>query len=334
MERGQDVTVLLELREKLKNTYGKYDIYFNPLFKFMLAACVFWVINGNIGYMDRLKSVPVFLALSLVCSILPLGVMIVLAGVVVLLHLYALALETAAVAFVLFLLIGLLYFRFAPRDGIFTVLMPLCLHFHLGPVMPMAIGLMGKAYSVVSVLCGTVAWFYLNGVKENQAVFGSSEETAAASKLTVALNQIIGNKEMLLVLATFVVVTAVVYFIRNLSVDYAWTAAIIIGALMNFVVLFAGYLALGIPGKTLELAVASLLSLVVSLVLEFLLFNLDYTRTERVQFEDDEYYYYVKAVPKMYVAKKDKQVKRFSSKGGGRVAKKQPSQKAGRDMLR
>lgn len=34
-------------------------------------------------------------------------------------------------------------------------------------------------------------------------------------------------------------------------------------------------------------------------LIEFLCFNLDYSRTEKVQFEDDEYYYYVKAVPKV-----------------------------------
>ncbi len=326
------MTVLLELKEKLKITYGKYDIYLNPLFKFMLAACVFWIINGNIGYMARVKSLPVGLVLALFCSILPLGAMIVVAAAVILLHLYALALEVAAVAFVLFVLMGLLYFRFAPRDGIYTVLMPLCLHYNIGPVMPMAVGLLGKAYSVVSIFCGTVVWFFLNGVKQNQAVFGSSGQDTASSKLTVALNQIMGNKEMFLTLAAFIMVTAVVYVVRRLSVDYAWTAAIIIGGLVNFVVLFAGYLALGITGRTVGLIVSSLLGLVISLILEFLYFNLDYTRTERVQFEDDEYYYYVKAVPKMYVAKKEKREKRFSSKGGGRVSKKQVSDKIERKL--
>lgn len=308
------MTVLLELKEKLKITYGKYDIYLNPLFKFMLAACVFWIINGNIGYMARVKSLPVGLVLALFCSILPLGAMIVVAAAVILLHLYALALEVAAVAFVLFVLMGLLYFRFAPRDGIYTVLMPLCLHYNIGPVMPMAVGLLGKAYSVVSIFCGTVVWFFLNGVKQNQAVFGSSGQDTASSKLTVALNQIMGNKEMFLTLAAFIMVTAVVYVVRRLSVDYAWTAAIIIGGLVNFVVLFAGYLALGITGRTVGLIVSSLLGLVISLILEFLYFNLDYTRTERVQFEDDEYYYFVKAVPKVYLAKKDKRVKRITPK--------------------
>ena len=38
------------------------------------------------------------------------------------------------------------------------------------------------------------------------------------------------------------------------------------------------------------------------------------SRTERLQFEDDEYYYYVKAVPKAVVSGTNKQVKRFSGK--------------------
>jgi disulfide oxidoreductase YuzD len=39
----------------------------------------------------------------------------------------------------------------------------------------------------------------------------------------------------------------------------------------------------------------------------------DYTRTERVQFEDDEYYYYVKAVPKNMIAEPKKTVKKIVS---------------------
>ena len=44
-------------------------------------------------------------------------------------------------------------------------------------------------------------------------------------------------------------------------------------------------------------------------MLEFFVFNVDYSRTEHVQFEDDEYYYYVKAVPKNTVTAPQKRVK-------------------------
>ena len=82
------MTDLLEIKEKIKNIYGKFDIYIVPLFKFVLALCVFSIINGNIGYMGRIDSLPVVLVLSLVCAILPMNVMILLAAVVIMLHLY------------------------------------------------------------------------------------------------------------------------------------------------------------------------------------------------------------------------------------------------------
>lgn len=56
----------------------------------------------------------------------------------------------------------------------------------------------------------------------------------------------------------------------------------------------------------------SLLALLVGKVIEFFRFSIDYSRIENVQFEDDEYYYYVKAIPKMTVAASEKTVKRIN----------------------
>ena len=64
----------------------------------------------------------------------------------------------------------------------------------------------------------------------------------------------------------------------------------------------------------MSVLVGNVISLLIAFVIQFLFFNLDYSRTERLQFEDDEYYYYVKAVPKDVVSGTNKQVKRFSGK--------------------
>ena len=48
-------------------------------------------------------------------------------------------------------------------------------------------------------------------------------------------------------------------------------------------------------------------------MIQFLFMDLDYDRTERVQFEDDDYYYYVKAVPKKMVAVREVTVKHFGN---------------------
>ena len=50
-------------------------------------------------------------------------------------------------------------------------------------------------------------------------------------------------------------------------------------------------------------------AIVLMLVLEFFLFNVDYTRAEYLQYEDDDYYYYVKAVPKIKMTQSSRSVK-------------------------
>ena len=54
-------------------------------------------------------------------------------------------------------------------------------------------------------------------------------------------------------------------------------------------------------------------SCILGLILEFFVLGVDYSRSENLQFEDDEYYYYVKAVPKMTVAAPEKRVKRITT---------------------
>ena len=79
----------------------------------------------------------------------------------------------------------------------------------------------------------------------------------------------------------------------------------------------------GIDPKTgdtryLKLSIISALlgavvTVIVCKIIEFFRFCLDYSRTEKVQFEDDEYYYYVKAVPKMTVAAPTNTVKKINT---------------------
>lgn len=50
------------------------------------------------------------------------------------------------------------------------------------------------------------------------------------------------------------------------------------------------------------------------MILELFFFSVDYSRSENLQYEDDEYYYYVKAVPKIVVSTPEKTVKRINER--------------------
>lgn len=312
---------LLEWKERIRRFYGKYEVYIIPVVRFILAFATFFLISSNIGYMGRISTVPVDLVIALLCSILPVNAIIVFAAILILANLYALSLEVCVTALIIFLIIGLLYFRFSPKDGYYTVLTPICFVLNIPYAIPVSAGLLKTPASAVSVISGTVIYYFLAGVKSNEALLGQTadESSLASSKFVVTLNQLLENKEMYLVIATFLLILVLVYTIRRMSVDHAWVIAIVTGLLTGFIVLFAGYLLLGISGKAFWLVIGSVLSLAIGLIHQFLFFNLDYSRTERVQFEDDEYYYYVKAVPKMYVSTTDKQVKSFGGKDGGTV---------------
>lgn len=321
------MTTILEFKNKMTHFYGKNEVYINPILKFILAFVLFMTINMNIGYMKSISTTPIALILALLCSVIPVAGMMGLATLLILADMYALSMEVCLVALLLFAVIYFLYFRFAPKHGYDVILVPLCFKLQIPYVMPLGMGLLREAYSVFAFICGSVLYFFLHGVKENEAVLsGAAEaEDTAGSKIVIALNQLMGNKEMFLVVGIMAATTIIVYIIRRMSIENAWRVAIFSGFLFQTVGLIAGYMLLGISGKTVVVLVGNIVSAVIALVIQFLFFNLDYSRTERLQFEDDEYYYYVKAVPKAFISGTDKQIKRFGGKEEKeeRITKKQ-----------
>ena len=307
----------MEIKDRLIRFYSKYETYLFPVVKFIVAIVLFTVINMNIGFMEKISRFPIALILALVCAILPVNATIWLAAFVVLADMYALSMEVAVTTLVLFAALFFLYFRFAPKDGFAAVLTPVCFKLNIPYVMPIGCSLLRDAYSVVAIICGTVIYYFLDGIHQNSGtlknVVADGGTAATTSKFDISVGQLLSNKEMYLVIAIFTITAIVVYLVRRLEVEHAWTLAIISGVLIEVVGLFAGYLVLNVSGKTLGLLIGNILSLLISFVIQFLFMNLDYARTERVQFEDDDYYYYVKAVPKKMVAVKEVTVKHFGN---------------------
>lgn len=310
------MTTLLELKEKLTRFYGKYEVYITPVIKFVMALFTFLMINSSIGYMKTISRVPIALILALVCSVLPLNGLILLAAVVILLDFYALSIEVCIVGLLLFAAIYFIYFRFSPKSGFNAVLTPICFKLRIPYVVSVGTGLLGEIQSVVSVACGVIVYFFIRGVSENKtALSDAAEETdSSVSKIVVALNQLVGNKEMYLVLVIFIIAAVLVYMIRRQNIEHAWTAALVTGIAFEAIGLTVGYILLGMPGKIAGVIIGSVFSAAIAFVLQFFFFNLDYSRIERLQFEDDDYYYYVKAIPKSLVTEKDMKIKRFNGK--------------------
>lgn len=308
------MTTLLEIKERIRGFCSKYEVYLVPVIKSILAFLTFFMIRSRLGYMTRLNSMTLLLVLALSCALLPVNMIVLFAALLVLLHLFSLSLAACAVSFLVMLVLFLLYFRFLPKKGYYAVLTPLAFIFHVPYAMPIVIGLLDdNPVSVLSMVCGGVMYYLLSGIAVNaSAIAEMKEDDSIITKFSEVLNQFVGNREMVAVLAIMVVSALIVWFIRRLAIDHAWTIATATGCLLQFVLWLICDLQLKLPINMLFVFLGVLVSALIGLILQFFLFNLDYTRTERVQFEDDEYYYYVKAVPKIYVANTEKKVKKFS----------------------
>ncbi len=326
------MTALLELRDKLKLIYSRNEVFILPVVKFLLAFIVLLVINNQMGYMTRIDSVAIVLVASLMCSFLPVGVITVFAALFSLLHMYALSLEVAIVGLAVYLLMFLLFFRFGTKDTLVVVLTPLLCFMKIPYIMPVAMGLLGTPLSAASVGCGVIVYYLLQAVIVNAPTINTMGSADAMGKLRLVLDALLNNKAMVVTVVAFVITVIVVYIVRRMSIDYSWTIAMVAGVLLNMVILLIGDLIYETNISVVGAIFGNLLALGIAKVVEFFRFCVDYSRTEKVQFEDDEYYYYVKAVPKMTVAAPTKTVKHINTQRRGSSTQNRPSTAQGRSV--
>ena len=311
------MTTLLVAKQVLMTIYSKYEVYITPLLKFLLALITLVLINSRLGYMETIDRMTVVLIVALMCSFMPMNFIVLMSAVFVLLHLYTFSMECAAVIGAGFLLLFLLYLRFSPKDTVVVVLLPLCFLLRIPYVIPISMGLVGAPTSAVSVACGVMVYYMIHYVTQNATVIAAMADEETAAKFKFIIDGLMKNREMVVTIAAFAMTVIVVYLLRRLSIDYAWTIAMTAGAVVNIMVLLVGDLIFEINQPLISVILVTVISFLLALVLQFFVFYVDYSRTEKVQFEDDEYYYYVKAVPKVTVAKPDKKVKQISSTRSG-----------------
>ena len=308
------MTSLIELKEKIKNFYGSYEFVVRPIIRFLAGLISLLLIKANVGYMDLLSSWIVVLGVAVICAFLPWGAITLVLAVDIVMNIFAVSVELGGMVAIIMIIMFLLFFRFSQKQGMLLVFVPLAFFLKIPYIVPIIAGLVCTPAAVVSVIFGTIIYYIIYIISENlSALTGSSSGAISTANINSIINMINSNTEMILAIIAFTITTLVVYSIKRLSIDNAWTIAIITGSVLEFVVILVGNLVLKNDNSVAWTVIGTLISLVIAFVVQFFVFSVDYSRTEHTQFEDDEYYYYVKAVPKMNVAAPEMNVKRINA---------------------
>lgn len=301
---------LLVIKQYVTNFINKFEVYLKPIGKLILALFVLITINSKLGYFEKINSSAIVLIAALMCSFMPMNFIVLLAALFVTLHMYALSLECAVITLVLFLVLFLLYFRLAAKDTIAVVLTPILTSMGIPYVMPVAMGLISGPSSAASIGCGVIVGHViktLNGCAS--ALEGMATEDMAA-RFRFIIDSILEDKSMILLVVAFAITVFVTYFLSQLSIDFSWPIAIVAGALTDAVIVLIGQAVADTSVGAGGVILGTILAIVVGFICMFFLFNVNYSKAEKVQFQDDDNVYYVKVVPKNAVKINSKKAKK------------------------
>lgn len=308
------MAVLLELKEKFKEFYNKYDVYVVPAGKFIIALISFLMLNLSIGYMSKLSNPLIAVMLSVLCAFLPNSCTILFLSIYILANLYAISAEFAVIALCVMLLMYLLYFRFTPKSAYILIITTMLCWMRMPYLIPIAAGLCFSALSAIPVGFGVVIFYIVQTASEYETAITNQSVTDSVQQISYIVSSLVSDKQMLVVVLALAITITVVYCVRRLTVDNAWTYAIIAGTAVEFIVLVIGEVAFKAKLNIVLLIIGVALGAMIGYVCRVLFFAVDFKRTEYVQYEDDEYYYYVKAVPKINVVNADVKVKQINAR--------------------
>ena len=306
------MAVLLELKENFKRFYNKYDIYIVPVAKFIAALVSFLMLNASIGYMDKLNSPIIAVLVSVICAFLPNGFTIVMLSIFMIAHLYAISVEFALIALCVVLLMYLLYFRFTPKLGYLLILTVIMCGFKIPYVIPVAVGLCSSFLAAIPVSFGVIIYYIINTASAYEAAVTNKSLTESMLQVSYLIESLVKDKQMIVLIAALAVTVIVVYIIRRLKIDYAWGYAIGIGSVLQFIILVVCEIVFKTEFNIVLIVIGVILGALAGYICNVI--AVDFRRTEYVQYEDDEYYYYVKAVPKINVAGEDVKVKQINAR--------------------
>lgn len=296
----------LLIRDRIKEILKKYKMAILPGLKFLANFIIFLIININLGYNEKITGITFVVLLSAIGAFLPFSITILIASILVVLHIYSVSIFLSAIFVAIIALLYLLFIRFAPNYGGLVLLIPILSIFHLEALIPITMGLVGAPASLFAIVPGIVTTSLFTVIKETiKRSTGSMQLEDNLQNYIFVIKSLLEDKLTILLIVAAILVFAVTYICRRLVFSQVYFLATIAGMITNLLVMIVGGLIFGVKVNILWLLIGTLISGGFALLVQFFKYILDYSRVEYLQFEDDEYYYYVTAVPKLSVTSPD-----------------------------
>ena len=304
---------IIRVKDYIQAFLEKYGRYVDGVLRFVFAMALYMTIIYNAGYSKTLSSPFVAVLMAVAAALLPVSLTSVLACALVIAEMASVSIVIAGISVVFIAVMLLMYYVFRMGD---SFLMSASLLFCLirMPALILPFAMLFPPLKIIPVVFGIVIYGIIIIVRKDFSVLAARNGSLTlAGRVNLFLNDFFTSERLLLVLLAVVVAMLIIRVIRSSKMNYAPIVSMIVGDVLFGIIMIFGnyYLNAGISYPMLAVSLA--LNILMALIIIAFRFNFDYKRTENVQFEDDEYYYFVKAIPKTRISVTEKRVENISA---------------------
>ena len=294
---------LLIYRERFLKFLAARGRYIQSGVRFLGGAVLFYVLGKLFGYTEFFSEPFFILMMGVISIFIPTSAVSLIFYVVIFLELMHVSLEVTLFFVLVVVLYFLVYQRVFPETRIYLMMVPVFFYFQLPACLPIFLGMFCGIAGLPALLMGTVIYYLANMLQHTMNQLASGSAHGKVYSLVAA--RAIDNKELLLYFVIFCLVTVLVTAIRRKGAAHGWNVSILAGGVVYLIGMFVGgYLVNNEIGITSQIGMI-IASILIALIVQFLYNVIDYTREETFEFEDEEYYYYVRAIPKVTVEEEE-----------------------------
>ena len=180
-------------------------------------------------------------------------------------------------------------------------------------LLPVLLGMSVGFGAILPAAAGIVTYFLSVYMTDVSTLLTTSTSSSFGMGLQRIVNLILIDKKLLVLLVTFALIIFITTLLCHIFYERAWMFAIFVGNIAMVLLLLFGRLIFELDYTIWRLFLEVILGIGCCYIYRFFRGIGDVSRIEKVSFEDDEYFYYVKAVPKIKVTEKNRNVTNIKS---------------------
>lgn len=304
---------LVYFKEWLTIFYKKHVDVLLPVLKLIFTFFSLYMFQRMFYYNESINNSWVFLAVSAVQAFLPISFLYYAISILIMINLWKVSMDIFLGFIIFFVICSLAFIRVDRKHAVIIIVTALLFYLKLEYILPVLLGMTVGFGAILPAAAGLITYFLSVYMADVSMLITTSSSSSFGMGLQRVVNLLLIDKKLLVLLVTFSLIIFITTLLCHMFYERAWMFAIFVGNIAMVLILLFGRLIFELDYSIWRLFLEMILGIGCCYIYRFFRGIGDVSRIEKASFEDDEYFYYVKAVPKIKVTAKDRNITNIKS---------------------